>query len=118
MVMSSWRRVEGRGQAGANAISMTEEKPCSQYLDESRKGKAPQMDKWSCTRQTAQPHNNAPSLVGMVALGSTVGPWSVAAKAESGFATWDLSVETNTGKLKRLTERGRNMAENHETLQT
>lgn len=66
MVMLSWRRVEGRGQAGAKAISMTEEKLGSPYLDESRKGQAPQTDKWSCTRQTAQPHNNASSLVGVV----------------------------------------------------
>lgn len=107
--MTSWRRVEGRGQAGAKAISMTEEKLGFQYLNESRKGQAPQMDKWSCTRQTAQPHNNAPSLVGLVALGSAAGPWSVAAKAGSGLATWDLSVETNTGKLRQPMERGRSV---------
>lgn len=51
------------------------------------------MDKWSCTRHTAQPQNNAPSLVGVVALGSTAGLQSVAGKAGSGLATWDLTQE-------------------------
>lgn len=64
--MSSRRRVEGRGQAGAKAISMTEAKLGSWYLGKSRKGKAPRMDKWSSMRQAAQPLNNPPSLVGMV----------------------------------------------------
>lgn len=86
VVMLSWRRVEGRGQAGAKAISMTEEKRGSRYLDESRKGQAPQMGKWSCRRQRAQPHSKAPSLVGVVALGSSPRPWSIAGKAGPGLA--------------------------------
>jgi len=60
------------------------------------------MDKRSCARQTAQPHNNGPSLVGVVALGSTAGPPSIA-----GLATQDLAVENNIGKLKQPTEQGR-----------
>jgi len=61
MVMPSTWRAEGRRQAGAKAILITEEKPGSRYLDESRQGQDPQMDKWSHTRQMCSQERMLPT---------------------------------------------------------